>query len=485
MIQANGLHRLDCTDMIDYNCELLNTHNLSQSFFCIDKDDPTRGFDFDATAVFGPTFPKHPSVTELSEEDRKLHTRLVLGSHLARYLRHELELRKGYTATVGIAINKVLSKLVGNVNKPRNQTTLVPSLAAHNDIDSSHQFMDSHDIGKVPGIGFKLAQKIRAFVLEREAAHDVGLVYGGTRENVTVKDVRLHPLMGPEKLEEILGGPGAQKGIGGRVWDLLNGLDDTEVSKAKRVPSQISQEDSYMKYLHTFDQVRQQLCLLSERLIRRMYLDLMEDDDEDDAEMTRSSRRWLAHPRTLRLTTRPRPPLNTDGTRARTFNRISHSGPMPNFVFNTTESPAALADRLVETTLITMFRRLHPERNGWNLSLINIAATNMLETAADNKDSQGRDIGRMFRKQEEVLKDFKVIDTEADDSQAGIDEAGDRPGDVPGGSNREQQEWENEDDEAEAEDASVHKCSLCGTQLPLFAAEAHYRYHSLAEDSQS
>ena len=290
--------------MIDYNYELLNLSDLEHSFFCMEKKDPTRGFEFDARSVFGPTYPVDVvAEVELSEHDRILHRRLVLASHLARMLRHELESQKGYTATGGIATNKTLSKLVGNVNKPKSQTTLMPPLQTRNGVEGNmHAFMDAHDIGKVPGIGFKLAQKIRAHVLGRNAAHEEGLVYGGTKENVTVRDVRLHAGVGPDKLEEILGGPGAPKGIGGRMWSLLNGFDDCEVSKTKRVPSQISQEDSYMKYLHTWEQVRHQLFLLAERLIRRMQIDLMEDDDEGENDPVMSTvRRWLAHPRTLRL----------------------------------------------------------------------------------------------------------------------------------------------------------------------------------------
>lgn len=476
--------------MIDYNCVLLNQHDLSRSFFCIDKDDPTRGFEFDASKTFGPTFPAHASSKiNLDEADRVLHSRLVLGSHLARFLRHELESQKGYTATVGIATNKILSKLIGNVNKPKNQTTLMPPLNDELEEGSIHQFMDKHDVGKVPGIGFKLGQKIRALVLGRNADHEEGLVYGSTKENVTVRDVRLHPLVNSEKLEEVLGGPGAQKGVGGRVWDLLNGYDDTEVSKAKRVPSQISQEDSYMKYLQTFEQVRQQLYLLSERLIRRMQIDLMEDADMEDQSDKLAGRRWLAHPRTLRLTTRPRPPLKADGTRVRSFNRISHSAPMPSFVLNVSESTSALADRLVDATLISMFRKLHPERNGWNLSLMNIAATNMAETAADNKGSEGRDIGRMFRRQEDVLREFKVSEEEHEDGRMGVINIGadtniDRDRRYSDSSRSESAQdggWEN-DHEAEAEEANVDRCSICGMQLPTFAVEAHYRYHSLAED---
>jgi len=474
--------------MIEFNHALLNRNGLEHSFFCTDKDDPTRGFAYDARAVFGPTYPADAaSEGALNEEDRLLHSRLLLGSHLARYLRHELESQQGYSATVGIATNKTLSKLVGNVNKPQNQTTLMPPLAdAHGNEGTVHHFMDMHDVGKVPGIGFKIAQKIRAYVLGREATHDEGLVYGGTRENVTVRDVRLHEHIGPDKLEEILGGPGAQKGIGGRIWGLLNGHDDTEVGKVKRVPSQISQEDSYMKYLHTFEQVRQQLFLLAERLIRRMHLDIMEDDEEV-ASGGVPTRRWLAHPRTLRLTTRPRPPLNSDGTRVRSFNRISHSGPMPNFVFSLTETPSVLADRLVDTTLVPMFRKLHTERNGWNLSLVNVAATNMAETAANSKDSEGRDIGRMFRRQEDVLKDFKVVESQdtaplagAETSEAQSDQAEPLSLSMQGARVlKDGGDWLDED-QPEAE--QVYHCCICGSSMPNFATDAHNRFHGITSE---
>lgn len=464
--------------MLNFNYALLNRNDLEHSFFCTDKDDPTRGFDYDARTAFGPTYPADAASEDaLNDDDRVLRLRLVLGSHLARYLRHELEAQKGYTATVGVATNKTLSKLVGNVNKPKNQTTLMPPLVDPIGVGGNIlQFMDAHDIGKVPGIGFKLAQKIRAYVLGRQAAHVEGLVYGGTKEDVTVRDVRLHESMGPDKLEDILGGPGSQKGIGGRVWALLNGYDDTEVSRIKRVPSQISQEDSYMKYLHTFEQVRQQLFLLAERLIRRMHLDLVEEADEDASDVA-VMRRWLAHPRTLRLTTRPRPPLAPDGTRVRSFNRISHSSPMPNFAFSLTESPSVLADKLVDTTLAPMFRKLHPERNGWNLSLINVAATNMAETAADSKDSEGRDIGRMFRRQEDVLKDFKVVESKESETQPDLAE----PTSMQASDGlSDDGSWLDED---QAEVGQVHDCSICGLKMPSFAADAHNRYHDITPEN--
>lgn len=457
---------LDCTDMIDYNMRLLNHHDLTNSFFCMNKADPTMGFSFDASNLYGPTLPPRdnalPTDTAVSDADPQL--RLKLASHLSRHLRHELESQLGYTATVGIGPSKLLSKLVGNVNKPHNQTTIVPPYEPIGTPTSTiTNFMDAHDIGKVPGIGFKLAQKIRGRVLGRPAAFDENLVYGGTKEAVSVGDVRKFPGMCPELLEETLGGYGAPRGIGGRVFGLLQGIDDTEVKKAQRVPATISQEDSYMKYLHTFDDVRKQLLLLSERLIRRMRIDLMEDDSETEAEET-IARRWLAHPKTLRLTTRPRPPAGPDGIRPRTFQRISKSAPLPNFVFNMQDHLAALAERLVDDVLVSVFRRMHPG-NGWDLSLINIAVTNMAETAADNKDSEGRDIGRMFRRQEDVLKDFRVTE------EAGIFED-------PPQANDTKLDWDSDVGE-DGDEQESHLCPVCEVSIPSFAAVAHEQFHQV------
>ena len=492
--------------MIDYNVDLLNRNDLAHSFFCTNRDDPTVGFAYNASQVFGPVFPDPPT-TEGSFEDGILRQRLILGSHLAQHLRHKLEEEFGYTATVGISTNKLLSKLVGNVNKPKSQTTLMPPYEP-TPLDEGNpiRFMDSHDVGKVPGIGFKLSQKVRALVLGRPAGFQMGLVYGGTRENVTVKDVRTFPGISPKLLEETLTGPGSQKGIGGIVFDLLHGIDDADVAKARRVPSQISIEDSYIR-LDTIEEVRKELLMLSRSLLKRMHLDLTEEDDfaerEEVDNATEGQRRWLAHPRTLRLSTRPRPPLNPDGSRPRMFNRISRSCPMPNFAFSLHETVEVLAEKLVNETLMGSFRKLHPERSGWNLSLVNVAVTNMAETAADSKDSDGRDIGRMFRRQEDVLKDWKVVDEEDNstvqqgdrslgwstsstllaepirrpeqDQDLAIDGNGHmtEQGDVQASEAWHDGEWVEDDYNSDG----VIFCEICSASLPAFAMVAHLRYH--------
>ena len=477
--------------MIEYNLELLNQNHLADSFFCLDRNDPTIGFAYDATRIYGPVYPADSSVLDepsissssppfLNQTD-SLPLKLLVGSHLAKYLRHKLEQQKGYTATVGICTNKLLSKLVGNVNKPKNQTTLIPPYQSTPERESNvTRFVDAHDIGKVPGIGFKLAQKIRARVLGSSPILDRGLVYPGIKESVTVRDVRLFPGMGPEMLEDILAGPGSQKGIGGKVWGLFNGVDPSDVGKAKSVPSQISIEDSYLR-LDTFEELKKELIMLAGSLIRRIHADLSEQDPDATEEVCdTSARKWLAHARTLRLSTRPRPPLNPDGTRSRTFKRISRSGPMPSFVFTFNQNVETLAERLVDEALLPAFKQLHSERSGWNLSLVNVAATNMTETAADSKDSSGRDIGRMFRKQDDILKEWRVVDEDEATDDVEFVEAAEEPSQPERAFHRgrnalEEDTWDTKEDMS----ASAKRCPLCGADVPVFAHVAHNRYHSM------
>jgi DNA polymerase iota len=475
---------LDVTDMIDYNIEILNRNDFEHSFFQISQEDPTLGFPFDASVVAGHTYPKDHSLPADAFVDAGT-LRLRLGSHLAMYMRHELEQHKGYTATVGIATNKVLAKLVGNLHKPKDQTTLM----SDPDGNTSMTFIGDHEVGKVPGIGFKLAQKLREFILNRPAEIDHGLVYGGTKESVTVELVRQCPDVNPEMLEKLLTGPGSQHGIGQKIWCLLHGIDDSEVNQMRTVPRQISIEDSYIR-LDTFPEVIKELNTLAQSLLKRMRIDLLGDEDgfeekkpDADSDATETpkavpidGKKWLAHPKTLRLTTRPRQALLPDGTRPRSFKRISHSAPLPTFAFLLNESIETLSDKLVRESLISMFRKLHPEKAGWNLSLVNLAVTNMAETAGNSKTANGRDIGNMFKKQEDVLRDFRVIDS--GDAGTPVEVPDDRfsasvKGRVSDGEEEANDEW----DHGEVEDGEA--CELCGVRLPGFAMVAHRRFHSL------
>jgi len=441
---------------------------LQNTFICLSRDDPTHGFLCDASQFAGnvcgeagpPEADGEPALYD------NLRLRLVLGSHLAQYLRLQLEEQKGYTATVGVSTNKLLSKLVGNVNKPRTQTTLAPPYSTENALPSNvTKFVDSHEIGRIPGIGFKMAQKLREHYLQRPVpAQDMqDMVY--VKEKVTVHQVRTMPEMSAALLDKLLGGPGWPADIGYKAWALMHGVDDTEVEYVREIPKQISQEDSYTR-LDTYDDVIRELKILSRSLVRRMRIDLVEDEEGGGGS---TSKRWLAHPRTIRLSTRPRgAPDTVSGFRSRALQRISRSAPLPNFVFGLFDSVEEVADRLVDDTLVPLFRKLHQEQSSWNLSLLNIAVTNMAEAASDSKTASGRDIGSMFKHQEENLREWKVEDRDV-------------PPDIaPPLVSQDLDGWLS-DEVPDDEDHVLLTCPTCGAQILPFAVAAHQRFHETGE----
>ncbi|KAI9664378.1 MAG: hypothetical protein M1831_002311 [Alyxoria varia] len=416
---------LDVTDIVEYNACLLNGHDLQKSFFHLVRDDPLVGFPFDASTCAGDTY---SAVRKVRVCDA-LYDRLSLGSHLAHHMRRLLESEKGYSATVGISTSKLLSKLVGNLHKPNGQTTLLPPYESTEGESNVTSFLDRHDIGSIPGIGFKTAQKLRQHILRRPASFEEGLVYGGTRESVTVAHVRSQPDLGPETLERVLAGPGAPHGIGQKVFALLHGVDNADVSAARDVPRQISLEDSYIK-LDALDKVVAELVSLSSRLIERMRIDLVEHTSSSSLQHGEGTpyrvntipRRWLARPTTLRLTTRPRSSIQADGQRVRTFQRISRSMPIPSFMLSLTDTTEILADRLVKESLLPLFRKLHPQRGGWDLSLVNVAVTGM----SDHSDG-GRDIGSMMgdavaKSDERMGKNTRECGNEIEDKLTVVDQ---------------------------------------------------------------
>ena len=245
-------------------------------------------------------------------------------------------------------------------------------------------------------------------------------------------------------------------------------------------------------------------------LIKRMRLDLTASAEEDmtvlDDEETQqgnidTSRYWVAHPKTLRLTTRPRPPRNLDGSRPRMFNRISKSCSMPSQVFSLSRDVEVIATTLINDSLLPLFRQLHPEKSGWDLSLVNLCATNMAMTGTGSKDGVGRDIGRMFKRQDNILREWKVVDEDVApphlfqglDEQSSVEVASHQRPDylknIPSNGSEDvyqgTQESSAADDDAwnsETEmDAFGEACTVCGAMMPSFAMAAHQRFHTLPD----
>ena len=253
--------------------------------------------------------------------------------------------------------------------------------------------------------------------------------------------------------------------------------------------------------------VRKELALLAKSLIKRMHVDLLEEDDDDPEG---KKQKWLAHPKTLRLSTRPRPPPSL-GVSTYSSKRITRSAPLPGFVFRLQDSVDSIAEKLTSETLIPMFRRLHDSK-GWNLSLMNVCVTNMVETAGDEKAGRGRDISRMFKHQEEAVKLWKVEDKDMPPDAPATGESKDRPTvaspdisiastpnmkieaepsagddaqsktvgsrDVVMSQRDINENYDDEDDWAEDDEKESEPCHVCAARLPSFAMAAHTRFHA-------
>jgi len=470
---------LDVTDMVDHNVGLLNPHSLARSFFHLSRLDPENGFEFDATAIAGCVSGPRLEGDALRNP---LVTRLLVASHLARHLRLRVE-ERGYTSSCGISTNKLLSKLVGNRNKPRNQTTLLSLCRA-----DAVAFVDRHPLRKVPGIGSRTTRLLEAHVLQKEPEPETHSM----ECSVTAGEVRNYSGMSDHALERLLGAPGAERGIGEKVWGLLHGVERTEVKAATDLPTQISIEDTY-RGLDTLAEITQELRKLAASLLRRMHVDLVDDDDNGDDETIPAAserrRRWLAHPRTLRLTTRPKTSPGDD--KPYNFKRVSRSQPLPSFVFRLATPREDIVDKLVSEHLLPMFRKLNPERDGWHTGLLNVCVANMVPTATSDPAGRGRDISVMFRTQEHLLREFRVYDPDPPEGEVGgggvlgVWGGGDAPNDRTPASPVEDGEGESADegwgDEGESGLEDCITCGQCGHRLPAFAAGAHQRYHLLGD----
>lgn len=446
LLRGDAKTVVDVTDSVDFNIQCLNRSSLSSSFFYLSRDDPEKGFPCDLTRFAGCVEGSRP--VEIDTDD-PLCLRLLLGSHLAHHLRMKLENDYGYTSTCGIATNKLLSKLAGARNKPRNQTTL----ASHRG-GAVAAFVDGHSLRKVPGLGFRTVKLLHA-----KLRPDLPpLEPMGGECNLTVGEVRAHPEICSASLEVLLGGPGAERGIGERVWGLLHGVDDSEVKLANDVPTQISIEDTY-RGLTDINHITEELRKVSRSLVRRMRVDLVVDDENPHRE---AARRWIARPKTLRLSINAPPIAGEDQGY---FSRISRSAPLPNFVFRLDKDIETLADRLVAEAVLPLLKKFQSGReHKWNVALLNICVANMVLAGSDDGAGQGRDISVMFKTQDEVLKPFRVespaikqIDEKRDDEL--------------------EDEWF-----PEWEDFSDGEpCSVCGYKIPYFALAAHLRYHEMGD----
>ena len=93
---------MDVTDMVEYNTDIINRHDLAHSFFQMSRDDPTQGFQFDALTVAGHTYP-HVCDSEMAAhvEQRAVAEHVAAHAaraHLPRQPQRAVQLRRHPTA---------------------------------------------------------------------------------------------------------------------------------------------------------------------------------------------------------------------------------------------------------------------------------------------------------------------------------------------------------------------------------------------------
>ncbi|XP_055697145.1 DNA polymerase iota isoform X2 [Phlebotomus papatasi] len=164
--------------------------------------------------------------------------RLAAGSAMAKEIRDALYTELGITSCAGIAHNKLLAKLVGSVNKPNNQTVLVPHCAP--------TFLgDLQTVRKVTGVG----QKTESLLAE------IGIR--------TVRDLQDAEM---ERLQRKFGQETASK-----LKDLSLGRDNMPVRPSGK-PKSIGLEDS-CRSISVKQDVEEKFSVLLVRLVNQVMDD--------------------------------------------------------------------------------------------------------------------------------------------------------------------------------------------------------------------
>ncbi|KAF3208592.1 hypothetical protein TWF679_007653 [Orbilia oligospora] len=533
---------MDVTDQIDYNLDLAKKESFKTGFYQLKPDQPNFGFKFDWDTIPGHLYPPltKPNSRLPQEILGQIPKRLLLATHLAQYLRLLLLDQQGFTCSAGVCNSKLTAKLAGTINKPSAQTLLLP--------DYTQEFLDDLAVLNIPGIGSKTGRIIRDLVKSRKEieeakgqvtieevkvgndvqnyntetfdlepdVEDEGLAEDeierlrragkdGFMEayyndsDVKTKVIEARTMLSRQKLDEHLGNmpPGA-----GRVWELLHGIDNTEVAKATLVPTQVSIEDTFRSGIVTqdtpVDQLESILARLSITLVRRLKADLLTTttisipDDHSQVDISQlgqpPAKKWQAFPKTLRLSTRDRHTTKYPS-------RNSKSAPMPNFVFSLTTRIEETARRLAKEALVPLFKRLHSSDTGngarYDLALINVAAINM---GSGETGVEGGDVAAMFKRYSEVFPEGDqerkrpFEETQRDELQKQSME------EYSGAGVKEEEEEEEEyiegflsddgfsDGAASDEGSQEVVCKKCHARLPIFAIGAHERFHKQMDD---
>jgi DNA polymerase iota len=118
----------DVTDMVQAHLRSIKAQPENQDeglFFNLTEDvtSEPKGFHYQTSDTPSLTIPGTSSSKEAQYAPQ-----LLAAAHLASYIRKEIFDKLRFTTSAGIAHNKLIAKLVGNLNKPNLQTTWNPDV---------------------------------------------------------------------------------------------------------------------------------------------------------------------------------------------------------------------------------------------------------------------------------------------------------------------------------------------------------------------
>ncbi|XP_076854956.1 DNA polymerase iota [Brachyhypopomus gauderio] len=302
------------TELLMSYCHLVERLGFDENFVDATEMVENRIKDTDMSSL---SFVGHVYKHDASAVDVQEHARLALGSVIASELREALHSKLGLTSCAGIASNKLLAKLISGTFKPNQQTALLPQ--------STAELMSSlSGPGKVPGIGYRTAEKLKAL---------------GVMSIPALQGAPLHQLV-----REF--GDATAK----RIQSLAYGTDPSPVTPAGP-PQSLSDEDSFRKIstvMEVESKVRELLSCLTERM-------------QKDGRL----------PQTLRLTLRRSTAVN------RWFCRESRQCPIPHHTARRVLTGGTEAVPELVSMVMRLFHRLVDVGEGFHLTLLNVCFTNL------------------------------------------------------------------------------------------------------------
>lgn len=269
------------------------------------------GFWYDSTVSPSLVIPADTSV------DAKHSELLSAAAQLAAHIRSRIHAELGFTTSAGIAHNKIIAKLVGNLNKPALQTLWTPDIRHFRQFQAD--FLADFEAGKwvfactmadwprlnnnvrIQGFGHAILSSLRERLDAKTAPDpDRALTVNTLRTGLAASDFT--KLFGAK--------------AGTRLWEMLWGDDVDPVVPSPEYPVQISVENSHYGITH-IKQAIEELGGLAHHLLLRLQEDLTESPDDiplpapggvlkpyftSTKEMP--LRPWVHYPSILRLTIR-------------------------------------------------------------------------------------------------------------------------------------------------------------------------------------